>query len=111
VVDSEGLESRKLPTRPRVKDAQCKKGFHISRRKDSTHCVNKLCCKLDLRTISSVSSYKFIIEDCYLSQVKVTLRLTVSQSVSLGVEPHMGLMVRYLLLFDSYGVIFVGRPL
>jgi hypothetical protein len=34
-------------------------------------------------------------------QVKVTLRLTVSQSVSLGVEPHLGPMTRYLLLCDS----------
>jgi hypothetical protein len=34
-------------------------------------------------------------------KVRVTLRLTVSQSVSLGVEPHLGLMTRYLLLFDS----------
>jgi hypothetical protein len=42
---------------------------------------------------------------------KVTLRLTVSQSVSLGVEPNLGLMTRYLLLFDSYGLVFVGRPL
>jgi hypothetical protein len=31
-------------------------------------------------------------------EVKVTLRLTVNQSVSLGVEPHLGLMTRYLLL-------------
>jgi hypothetical protein len=36
-----------------------------------------------------------------LVKVKVTLRLTVSQSVSLGVEPHLGLMTRCLLLFDS----------
>jgi hypothetical protein len=43
--------------------------------------------------------------------VKVIFRLTVSQSVSLGVEPHLGLMTRYLLLFDSYGLVFVGRPL
>jgi hypothetical protein len=37
-------------------------------------------------------------------KVKVTLRLdgqSVSQSVSLGVEPHLGLMTRYLLLFHS----------
>jgi hypothetical protein len=34
---------------------------------------------------------------------EVTLRLTASQSVSLGVEPH--------LLFDIYGLVFVGRPL
>jgi hypothetical protein len=40
-------------------------------------------------------------------KVKVTLRLTVSQSVSLGVEPHLGLMTRYLLLFDSYGLVFI----
>jgi hypothetical protein len=45
------------------------------------------------------------------SQVKVTLRLTDSQSVSLGVELHLGLMTRCLLLFDSYGLVFVGRPL
>jgi hypothetical protein len=44
-------------------------------------------------------------------QVKVTLRLTVSQSVSLCVESHLGLMTRDLLLFDSYGLVFVGRPL
>jgi hypothetical protein len=30
---------------------------------------------------------------------KVILRLTVGQSVSLGVEPHLGLMTGYLLLF------------
>jgi hypothetical protein len=44
-------------------------------------------------------------------EVKVTLRLTVSQSVSLGVEPHLGLMTRYILLFDNYGLAFVWRPL
>jgi hypothetical protein len=43
-------------------------------------------------------------------KVKVTLRLTVSQPVSLGVEPHLGLMTRYLLLFDRYGVVFCGAP-
>jgi hypothetical protein len=42
-------------------------------------------------------------------RIKVTLRLTVGRSVSLGVEPHLGLMTSYLLLFDSYGVVFVGR--
>jgi hypothetical protein len=36
------------------------------------------------------------------------MRLTVSRSVSLGVEPHLGLMTRYLLLFDSYCLVFVG---
>jgi hypothetical protein len=45
------------------------------------------------------------------SEVKVTLRLTVSQSVSLGVEPHLGLMTRYFLLFNSYGLVFLGLPL
>jgi hypothetical protein len=37
-------------------------------------------------------------------QDKVILR----QSVSLGVEPHVGLMTRYLLLFDSYGPFLWG---
>jgi hypothetical protein len=31
-------------------------------------------------------------------KVKVTLRLTVNQSVSLGVEPHLGLTTRYLAI-------------
>jgi hypothetical protein len=39
------------------------------------------------------------------------LRLTVSQSVILGVETHLVLMTRYLLLFDSYSLVFVGRPI
>jgi hypothetical protein len=32
---------------------------------------------------------------------------TDGQSVSLGVEPHLGLMTRYLLLFNSYGIVFL----
>jgi hypothetical protein len=43
-------------------------------------------------------------------EVKVTVLMTVSQSVSLGVEPHLGLMTRYILLFDNYDLAFVGRP-
>jgi hypothetical protein len=41
-------------------------------------------------------------------KVKVTLRLTVSQSVSPGVEPHLGLMTRYLLLFEVTVLFFWG---
>jgi hypothetical protein len=51
---------------------------------------------------------------CYLRtkvKVKVTLRLTVSQSVSLGIKPHLGPMARYLFLSDSYILVSVGRPL
>jgi hypothetical protein len=36
---------------------------------------------------------------------------SVSQSVSVGVERHLELMTRYLLLFGSYGLVSVGRPL
>jgi hypothetical protein len=43
-------------------------------------------------------------------KVKVTMRLTVSQSALVS-RPHLGLMTRYLLLFDSYSVVIVGRPL
>jgi hypothetical protein len=35
---------------------------------------------------------------------------TDGQSVSLGVEPHLGLMTRYLLLLNSYGLAFCGAP-
>jgi hypothetical protein len=49
------------------------------------------------------------------SKVIVTLRLTVSQSVSqsvsLGVDPYFGITTRYYLLFDSYSLVNVGRPL
>jgi hypothetical protein len=45
---------------------------------------------------------------CLVSQVEVTLRPTVNQSVSFDVEPYLGFMTRYLLLFDSYG--FCGAP-
>jgi hypothetical protein len=44
-------------------------------------------------------------------KVKVILRLTVSQPVSLGVKPHLGPTTRYLLLCDSYGLVLVGCPL
>jgi hypothetical protein len=33
---------------------------------------------------------------------------SVSQSVSLGVEPNLGLMTRCLFLFDSCGLFFFG---
>jgi hypothetical protein len=36
---------------------------------------------------------------------------TDGQSVSPSVKPRLGLMTRYLLLFDSYGLVFVGRHL
>jgi hypothetical protein len=43
-------------------------------------------------------------------RVRVTLRLTVSQSVCLGVEPRLGLMTRYELLFDSYCLVLGRAP-
>jgi hypothetical protein len=42
------------------------------------------------------------------SNAKVTLPLTVSHSESLGVEPRLDLMIRYLLLFDISGLVFLG---
>jgi hypothetical protein len=44
-------------------------------------------------------------------KVKVTLWLTVSQSVYLGVEPRLGLMTRYFFLFESCCPVHVGSPL
>jgi hypothetical protein len=70
----------------------------------TTELSSKSWCHLFLVYLAELS--------CQLTwfKVKVTLRLTVSQSVSLGVEPHLGLMTRYLLLFDSYGLAFCGVP-
>jgi hypothetical protein len=42
--------------------------------------------------------------------IKVTLRLTVSQSVSLGIEPHLGPMTRYLLLVWQLRSCSCGAP-
>jgi hypothetical protein len=36
---------------------------------------------------------------------------TDGQSVSLGIEPHLEPMTRYLFLSDSYVLVSVGRPL
>jgi hypothetical protein len=47
---------------------------------------------------------------CSRVRVRVTLRLTVSQSVCLGVEPRTGLMIRCLLLFDSYRLVIWRAP-
>jgi hypothetical protein len=65
------------------------------------------CCCTGCRNLSHLSAVN---NNCQI-KVKVTLRLTVSQSVYLDAEPHLGLMTRYLLLFDGYGLVFVGRPL
>jgi hypothetical protein len=42
---------------------------------------------------------------------EVTLRLTVSLSVSLGVEPHLGLMTSIYYCLTVMVLFFVGRPL
>jgi hypothetical protein len=42
-------------------------------------------------------------------KVKVTLRLTVGQSVSLGVEPHLGHVIRYVLVWQLRSG-FCGAP-
>jgi positive regulator of sigma E activity len=44
-------------------------------------------------------------------KVEVTLRLTVSQSVSLGIEPHLGLVTRYLFFFLQLRVCFLWGAL
>jgi hypothetical protein len=49
-------------------------------------------------------------------RVRVTLQLTVSQSVCLGVERNLGLLTRdlfffYLFCFESYFLVIWGRPL
>jgi hypothetical protein len=53
------------------------------------------------------------IVDCpsnyHCNKVKVTLWLTASQSVSLGLEPHLGLTTRYLLLWQLRSC-FSGEP-
>jgi hypothetical protein len=56
---------------------------------------------------------RFILLDFILLvvKVKVTLRLTVGQSVCLDVEPALGLVTRYYLLTENCCLVSVGRPL
>jgi hypothetical protein len=56
-----------------------------------------------------VFTWKLPTTNC-LGTVKVTMRLTVSQSV-LASSSYLGLVTRYLLLFDSYSLVIVGHPL
>jgi hypothetical protein len=45
-------------------------------------------------------------------RVRVTLQLTVSQSVYLGVEPNLGLLTRDIFFFLKVTVLsYLGRPL
>jgi hypothetical protein len=44
-------------------------------------------------------------------RVRVTLQLTVSQSVCLGVEPNLGLLARDFFFFKVTVLSFLGRPL
>jgi hypothetical protein len=73
----------------------------------------------DLQRVISLGNFLILVMWWYLwsswywtlrVKVKVALRLTISHSVSLGVEPNLGIMTRYLLLFESHGL-FVGCPL
>jgi hypothetical protein len=61
---------------------------------------------LEARSFTSDSTTLLLLFLLLPKQVKfkVTLRLTASQSVSLGVEPQLGLTTRCLLLFGSYGL-------
>jgi hypothetical protein len=61
--------------------------------------------------LSSSLNGGFLRTACVIVKVKDTLRLTVSQSVCLGIEPHLGPITRYLFLSDSYVLVSVGRPL
>jgi hypothetical protein len=64
---------------------------------------------MDINVFWKIPSFKYMNPNKKYEvkfKVKATLRLTASQSVSLAVEPHLGLVTRYLLLFDSYGRVF-----
>jgi hypothetical protein len=44
-------------------------------------------------------------------EVEITIRLTISQSVCLGVDPTLGLVIRHYFLSEGCGPVSVGRPL
>jgi hypothetical protein len=59
---------------------------------DSYGVDSLLCCCLDVSVTATVATRV---------RVRVTLQLTVGQSVRLGVEHRLGLMTRYLFLYES----------
>jgi hypothetical protein len=63
------------------------------------------CCTCPAYRYTSAAYYSASSQ----SQVKVTLRLTVGHSVSLGVEPHLGLMTIYFIVWQLRSC-FCGAP-
>jgi hypothetical protein len=61
----------------------------------TSFCNSQLTCTDCWLSLNSSLDSNSTWTDWLMVKVKVTLRLTVSQSVSLGVEPHLGLMTRY----------------
>jgi hypothetical protein len=55
--------------------------------------LNKVCLRISMKNLSLISDWSLLFK--FKVKVKVTLRLKVSKSVSLCVEPHVGLMTRY----------------
>jgi hypothetical protein len=58
----------------------------------------------------STAGVRFPAEVKVKGKVKVTLRLTVSQSVCLGVEHKSGTFDHSSFLFQSYCLVFFGAP-
>jgi hypothetical protein len=71
------------------------------------------CTQFKIQFIPETNSQNRVIpEKRTLVRVRVTLRLTVSQPVSLGVDPLLGLMTRFLALLIDYLVfILLGAAL
>jgi hypothetical protein len=72
---------------------------------------NLVYCQLTYSAISPQPPLQSSAELVYSKSKSHCDWRSASQSVSLGVKPHLGLMTRYILLFDNYGLAFVGRPL
>jgi hypothetical protein len=66
---------------------------------------------VQINNLDLFSAYNSSACDYNTLEVKVTLPLTVSRSVCLGVEPTRGLLARYYFLSESCSLVSVGRPL
>jgi hypothetical protein len=78
----------------------------------SGHCpTSRLLFKATYRRLRSSSVFlPHRVYILFLKSSHIATERSGSQAVSLGVKPRLGLMIRYLLLFDSYGLVFVGAP-
>jgi hypothetical protein len=75
------------------------------------HAITENCAHFIILEIALFTLLRNMFIPLTRVEVEVTLRLTASQTVSLRVEPALGLVTRYYFLSEGCCLVSVGRPL